>query len=775
MTDHETRNDPASFPSSPSAKTSISFGQIPLSLNSNSHPLDWIEGVLWSAHPVTLNLQEISPQIEAITHYPLKQFQENPHFWLDLIHPQDRPSVEEQLTHISQHSLSILKLCYRILTRTGQIQWVQTQVRLLTIDRVNSGNGVHPKGLLQGFTTTLYPPVDLPDPIESWLSCIKPLLSSVLAQLPHVAIAILDRNNQEVLRMGELWPTGDNSNEFDPLIQSLLKGKGKERSQIWPVGDRLYQGFFSQRIAPESIPFGVILIQEIAHTQQKYMALLESQQKYQTLFDLLPIGIVFTDEQGKFVEINPAAETILGVPKDQIQQWSYETFEQVIFFSEAEYDRQKNQHYEAGILSSAGEMTWLQLDVYPMALRGYGNILSYSDITAQKLADLALTKQAEREKLMRIITQKIRQSLNLQEILETTVSEVRLILNSDRVIIYRFNPDSSGVVMAESCRLGIASMLGWKMSDLRTGSPESLKHYCQGKIQVIEDISKADLDFAYCQLLKAFQVQAQLSVPIILTALPTHNDRLFSFCHLGDESQKSHYLWGLLIAHECNPSLEEIGHHKHWKQLDIDLLKQLAAQVAIAIDQSFLYQQLEKANQELYGLATSDGLTQLANRRHFDQSLDQEWQRLTREKQPLSLILCDIDFFKRYNDTYGHQAGDDCLKQVAITLKKVVKRPADLVARYGGEEFVVMLPNTPPSGAIAIAQGIQSQVQALQIDHQNSSVSPVVTLSLGIATSIPCPEREPVALLKSADEALYQAKAQGRNQWVYANQLTINN
>lgn len=764
MTDHETRNDPTSFPSSPSAKTAISFGQIPLSLNSNHTQLDWIEGVLWSAHPVTLNLQEISPQIEAIAHYPLKKFQENPHFWLDLIHPQDRPGVQQQLTHLSHHNPSLLKLRYRILTRTGQIQWVQTQVRLLSTDRVNSGSGVHYPSMLQGFTTSVYPPVDLPDPLESWLSCVKPLLSSVLAQLPHVAIAILDRD-QEVLRMGELWQTGDNSDAFDPLIQCLLKGKEQDKSQIWPVGDRLYQGSFSQAIAPESIPFGIILIQEIS----------PSQQKYQTLFDLLPIGIVFTDEQGKFIEINAAAETILGVPKDQIEQWSYETFEQVIFFSEAEYDRQKNQHYEAGILSPAGEMTWLQLDVYPMALRGYGNILSYSDITAQKLADLALTKQAEREKLMRIITQKIRQSLNLQEILETTVSEVRLILNSDRAIIYRFNADTSGVVMAESCRLGTASMLGWKMSNLRTFSPEWLKHYCQGKIQVIEDISKAGLDLAYCQLLQAFQVQAQLSVPIILTALPTHNDRPFSFCHLEDEAHKSHYLWGLLIVHECDPSLGEIAHHQHWKQLDIDLLKQLAAQVAIAIDQSFLYQQLEKANQELYGLATSDGLTQLANRRHFDQSLCQEWQRLTREKQPLSLILCDIDFFKRYNDTYGHQAGDDCLKQVALAIKKVVKRPADLVARYGGEEFVVMLPNTPAAGAIAIAQNIQNQVQVLQIGHRNSSVSLVVTLSLGIATCIPYPEMEPVALLKSADEALYQAKAQGRNQWVYANQLTINN
>ncbi|MBD2547560.1 MULTISPECIES: GGDEF domain-containing protein [Planktothricoides] len=176
---------------------------------------------------------------------------------------------------------------------------------------------------------------------------------------------------------------------------------------------------------------------------------------------------------------------------------------------------------------------------------------------------------------------------------------------------------------------------------------------------------------------------------------------------------------------------------------------------------------LEKANDRLNRLATLDGLTQVANRRQFDQRLEQEWQRLTRERQPLSLILCDIDYFKAYNDTYGHLAGDDCLQKVVGAVQKAVQRPADLVARYGGEEFAVILPNTPKSGAIKVAENIRSQVQGLHIGHTGSQVSLWVTLSLGIATMIPTSEEVPARLIARADMALYQAKTQGRDRAVF--------
>jgi diguanylate cyclase (GGDEF)-like protein len=172
---------------------------------------------------------------------------------------------------------------------------------------------------------------------------------------------------------------------------------------------------------------------------------------------------------------------------------------------------------------------------------------------------------------------------------------------------------------------------------------------------------------------------------------------------------------------------------------------------------------LQHANLELERLANLDGLTKVANRRCFDEYLDQEWRRLTREQQPLSLILCDIDCFKAYNDYYGHLAGDTCLKQVAQTLEQSVRRPADLVARYGGEEFVVVLPNTPPEGASYVAERMRLAVENLKIAHAQSTAEQTITASLGISCQIPNTLSSGEELITAADRALYTAKAKGRN------------
>jgi len=177
-----------------------------------------------------------------------------------------------------------------------------------------------------------------------------------------------------------------------------------------------------------------------------------------------------------------------------------------------------------------------------------------------------------------------------------------------------------------------------------------------------------------------------------------------------------------------------------------------------------LMAKLEGVNQELLRLASIDGLTQIANRRCFDEYLQREWKRLTREQAPLSLILCDIDFFKAYNDTYGHQAGDQCLKEVAKIILETVKRPADMVARYGGEEFVVVLPNTEVKGAFQVAEAIQMELKARAIPHRASRVSQSITLSVGVAGIIPSAIISPTTLIAEADQALYQAKIAGRDR-----------
>ncbi|GAB4536188.1 MAG: hypothetical protein Tsb0014_23740 [Pleurocapsa sp.] len=174
---------------------------------------------------------------------------------------------------------------------------------------------------------------------------------------------------------------------------------------------------------------------------------------------------------------------------------------------------------------------------------------------------------------------------------------------------------------------------------------------------------------------------------------------------------------------------------------------------------------LREANEQLQYLANVDGLTQVANRRSFDEYFKQEWLRMTKAKQPLSLILCDVDFFKKYNDYYGHPAGDDCLKQIAHTIHNTIRRPGDLVARYGGEEFAIILPNTSLDGAIRVAQNIQQNIKKLNIVHEASEVANYITLSMGVGSTIPKLEFPPIALINQVDAALYQAKNTGRDRY----------
>jgi diguanylate cyclase (GGDEF)-like protein len=175
---------------------------------------------------------------------------------------------------------------------------------------------------------------------------------------------------------------------------------------------------------------------------------------------------------------------------------------------------------------------------------------------------------------------------------------------------------------------------------------------------------------------------------------------------------------------------------------------------------------LQSANQELQNLAYLDGLTQIANRRQLDRQMFEEWRRLKRDRLPLSLILCDVDYFKQYNDLYGHQAGDECLRQVAQAIATAARRPPDLAARYGGEEFAMLLPNTSPEGAMAVAQKIQMRIQALQLPHQRSEVSQYVTASFGVTSIIPTESQTHDILLSQVDRALYQAKEEGRDRIV---------
>ena len=184
------------------------------------------------------------------------------------------------------------------------------------------------------------------------------------------------------------------------------------------------------------------------------------------------------------------------------------------------------------------------------------------------------------------------------------------------------------------------------------------------------------------------------------------------------------------------------------------------------IDQQYqedLINRLQAAQENLRRLSLLDALTGLANRRHFEQAIQLEVRRAAREEQPLGLVMCDLDYFKNYNDTYGHQAGDICLKKVGQAIKKVLNRPGDLAARYGGEEFVVLLPNTGPRGSLRVAKAMQNAVAELEIPHQTSLVAKYLTISLGVANTEFGIALDDQLLVAAADQGLYLAKDKGRN------------
>jgi len=174
--------------------------------------------------------------------------------------------------------------------------------------------------------------------------------------------------------------------------------------------------------------------------------------------------------------------------------------------------------------------------------------------------------------------------------------------------------------------------------------------------------------------------------------------------------------------------------------------------------------QLTDLNSMLARHSLIDGLTGCANRRCFDNSLDQEWRRAFRSTLPISVLMIDVDFFKQYNDSYGHQEGDSCLINIVNAIRDVLKRPSDLLSRYGGEEFVIILPETQEDGAKIVTEKVRKAIESLEIPHSSSKISDHVTASCGISTAIPAANINPSDIVRAADKALYVAKKSGRNR-----------
>lgn len=506
---------------------------------------------------------------------------------------------------------------------------------------------------------------------------------------------------------------------------------------------------------------------QVAHEEllRQHETLLEAQEciqfethRYQDLFEFSPVAYLVTDNYGTILEANRAAAELLQYPKAQlvgkplaalVPLETRQSFRQQLHrvlreegLKDWEFTVQPRQGDCFAAAATVNllrhrhtlKLRWLIRDIREQKAAEHLLLQSHElleQMVQERTTELTmlneqLIKHTEQERLMGAIAYQIRQSLDLDAILDTTVIEVRKFLQVDRVIIYRFKADWSGVVTVESVAPGRLPILYSVVED-PCFRETYVPLYQEGRVRAIEDIYRSDLSECHITLLANAQVRANLVVPVL----------------------KGDQLWGLLIAHHCQAP-------RPWQTLEVELLSQLAIQVGIAIQQSELYQQVQR-------LAVIDGLTQVSNRRHFDEYLEEIWHKLSQQQSPLSLIICDVDYFKSYNDTYGHQSGDDCLRRVANELSKHMQRAGDLLARYGGEEFVIVLPETDLQQAGGLAEVIRCSVEALDIAHANSEFHRI-TISLGVSSLVPSTAAGPTALVTAADQALYQAKAAGRNQ-----------
>ncbi len=544
--------------------------------------------------------------------------------------------------------------------------------------------------------------------------------------------AIAAAANGEFIRYEvDIWGREDRVITIDFSLRPILDETGRVTVIISEARDiSEWQAALRERHkAEEALRSSQDFLQKVANTVPHILY----------LFDLL---------QGTSVYLNQQSVTVLGYSPEEIcqadPQWFMNCFhpddQYLCYDIPSRFVNLRDNEVlstEYRFRHKNGEWRWLNTREVVFARDANGTptqiLGSVEDISTRKQAEEVLRQQATGERLITEVTQQIRRSLNLEDVLNTTVNSIRECLRSDCVAIYQLVTDSSGYFAASSVADGYPQQL--KQTILPFWIQEDFSHYYQGLPTIVHDIQHSDFSADIFELLQHYQVKAAMVVPIL----------------------NGQHLWGLLITYQCATP-------RHWQPFEVNLLQQLASQVAIAIHQSVLYQRLQAANEELQRLATLDGLTQIANRRRFDEYLEAEWHRLKREKMPLSLILFDVDFFKPYNDTYGHLAGDDCLQQIASALLSIVKRPADLVARYGGEEFCVILPNTEIKGAIHLAQGIRQAVRNLGIPHTQSSVCDHVTVSLGVVSTVPNSEMSPQDLINEADKALYTAKQEGRDR-----------
>ena len=510
---------------------------------------------------------------------------------------------------------------------------------------------------------------------------------------------------------------------------------------------------FALRELNNGPPYAVCgIVLNITKRKEMETALRESQRQYETLVNSVDSIVWEADpETFQFTFVSPQAERLLGYPLTEWLEPNFwldhilpEDLDAVCDYCQRSIERGQDHRFEYRMLTADGRIIWIQ-DIVKLVFEGprlvklVGLLLDISD---RKRAEQELVTLATQERAFNRVVHTIRSSLDLDTIFATTAREAASLLDIGRVGIVQYLAERQCWIPRVEYRSHpeVPNTVGFEIPDTNNPFSEQLKRFEVVQIDSTKVISDS--------VNRAFSDQfpgAWLLIPLVV------NDQL----------------WGSLSFLK-DPSISPFSKNQ------VAMAERFANQLAIAIQQSTLYTQLQAANQKLQYLATHDPLTEVANRRYFDDYLERECSRLHRSQECiwLSLILCDIDYFKQYNDYYGHPQGDDCLIRVAQSISRGIKRSVDFVARFGGEEFAIVLPETDEAGAVYMVKQIQAEVADLNLRHASSPVSSQVTLSFGVACvhkQKPEFSQTPQSLLQIADEALYKAKRSGRNQY----QITV--
>lgn len=485
------------------------------------------------------------------------------------------------------------------------------------------------------------------------------------------------------------------------------------------------------------------LQRSFTNMQDLNQALLEGEQRLSRILEVLPIGVCVIQQDGTYAYLNQRGQELLGmgvIPDLPLEE---------IAVTYQIYRAGTNQIYPNEDIPVMQALQGKQSSVSDMEIRRHGQVIAlevratpiFDDQNQVQYAiatfeDISDRKQAEHlaANYNRMLEQQVYERTLALEQEITERKQIEAALRENQYFLQKIADATPAILYLFDLSNGRTVYLNQKSITVLGYSPEEI---CQGGPQWLFEHFHPD-DRHLCEnVVDRFMTLSDDSV------ISTE----YRFRHRNGE-------WHWLNTREVVFSRSADGSPT-----------QILGSVQDITDQKRVEETLKIVNLELERLATSDSLTQVANRRQFDRHLNQEWQRLSREQQPLSLILCDVDYFKAYNDHYGHQGGDDCLIRVARAISRVTKRATDLVARYGGEEFAVILPNTEAQGAVTVAQAIQAEIQQLQLPHAQSQVSEIITLSLGIACLVPNSAFVTQSIIVAADQALYEAKKLGRDRY----------